>query len=375
MLTIGDLVPNFYVKSAANPRFSFGSTAGRNIAVTFLHSTRIDGVEAFYERMHAEIGPFDDSLACSFLVFTDPQEEVNSKLQQRMPGLRIFLDTDLVMSRTFGSLRKDPQGREGLLAATWILDPGLRVVDILPVRNMATHFDEICAAVSKLQHPQELASSWAPVLAVPRVLEPEFCRELVDYWASQETRESGYMKTDPATGETVLIVDHGHKRRRDCTIEDPVLRDKLQARIHRRLVPQIERAFQFKATRIERYMIACYDSETGGYFRPHKDNTTLGTAHRRFAVSIGLEADSYEGGDLRFPEFGPRTYRPETGGAIVFSCSLLHEALPVTRGRRLVVLPFLYDEAAAKIRRENAAHIQDEGLRNSVLESIVPLTE
>jgi predicted 2-oxoglutarate/Fe(II)-dependent dioxygenase YbiX len=33
-----------------------------------------------------------------------------------------------------------------------------------------------------------------------------------------------------------------------------------------------------------------------------------------------------------------------TGAAIVFSGSLLHEALPVTRGRRFVVLGFLSGE-------------------------------
>ncbi|MNC94591.1 hypothetical protein D3C83_114830 [compost metagenome] len=37
---------------------------------------------------------------------------------------------------------------------------------------------------------------------------------------------------------------------------------------------------------------------------------------------------------------------------MVFSCSLMHEALPVTRGRRYAFLPFLYDQAAAEVRRE-----------------------
>ena len=48
-----------------------------------------------------------------------------------------------------------------------------------------------------------------------------------------------------------------------------------------------------------------------------------------------------------------RTYRPPTGGAVVFSCSLLHEATPVTKGLRYATLPFLYDEAAAEIREAN----------------------
>jgi len=39
--------------------------------------------------------------------------------------------------------------------------------------------------------------------------------------------------------------------------------------------------------------------------------------------------------------------------AIVFSCSLLHEATPVPKGCRYAYLPFLYDEAGAKIRESN----------------------
>ncbi|RYG09162.1 MAG: 2OG-Fe(II) oxygenase, partial [Caulobacteraceae bacterium] len=66
----------------------------------------------------------------------------------------------------------------------------------------------------------------------------------------------------------------------------------------------------------------------------------------------------YDGGDLRFPEFGSRTFRPSVGGAVVFSCSLLHEATMVTRGTRYAFLPFLYDEAAAEVRRANLEFLE-----------------
>ena len=44
----------------------------------------------------------------------------------------------------------------------------------------------------------------------------------------------------------------------------------------------------------------------------------------------------------------------------MFSCSLLHEALPVTRGLRYATLPFLYDDAAARIREANNAYLGEE---------------
>ncbi|HEX7623591.1 MAG TPA: 2OG-Fe(II) oxygenase, partial [Anaeromyxobacteraceae bacterium] len=117
--------------------------------------------------------------------------------------------------------------------------------------------------------------------------------------------------------------------------------------------------YQFQVTRIERYMVACYDAADGGYFRAHRDNETLGTAHRKFACSINLNAEEFEGGDLRFPEFGPRTYRPPTGGAVIFACGLQHEATSVTRGRRYAFLPFFYDEAGQAIREANADFLAD----------------
>ncbi len=110
----------------------------------------------------------------------------------------------------------------------------------------------------------------------------------------------------------------------------------------------IQRGLSFDVTRIERYVVSCYDAADGAVFHAHRDSTTFGTAHRKFACSINLN-DGFAGGDLRFPEFGPRTYRPPLGGAVVFSCTLLHEATQVTAGRRYAFLPFFYDEAGAEV--------------------------
>jgi predicted 2-oxoglutarate/Fe(II)-dependent dioxygenase YbiX len=159
-------------------------------------------------------------------------------------------------------------------------------------------------------------------------------------------------------GKTVSVTDYSHKRRSDYDIKDQQLIKECQVRLHRRLIPEIKKAFQFQATRIERHIVSCYDAGVGAHFNRHRDNTTKGTAHRRFAVSLNLNAEEFEGGDLRFAEFGLRTYRPPTGGAVVFSCSLLHEALPITRGKRYAFLPFLYDDEAAKIRQANLKFLQ-----------------
>ncbi|WP_374195568.1 2OG-Fe(II) oxygenase [Gluconobacter sp. P1D12_c] len=88
-------------------------------------------------------------------------------------------------------------------------------------------------------------------------------------------------------------------------------------------------------------LISSYDATDKGFFDAHRDNTVPSSAHRQFAVSLTLN-DDYAGGELIFPEFGPQTFRPNAGGAVIFSCALLHAVQPVTSGRRYACLPFVY---------------------------------
>jgi predicted 2-oxoglutarate/Fe(II)-dependent dioxygenase YbiX len=115
---------------------------------------------------------------------------------------------------------------------------------------------------------------------------------------------------------------------------------------------------------MERYIVCCYAAEDGGHFRAHRDNTTKGTAHRRFAVSVNLNED-FDGGEVSFPEFGSRSFKPPRGGAVVFSCSLLHAVSRVTRGHRYAFLPFLYDDAAARLREANTQFLAEGGTYRS----------
>jgi predicted 2-oxoglutarate/Fe(II)-dependent dioxygenase YbiX len=133
------------------------------------------------------------------------------------------------------------------------------------------------------------------------------------------------------------------KRRLDHYIQDQALIRELSMRVLRRLAPEIEKAYRFEGFRLDPFLIGCYQAERKDFFRPHRDNLAPANANRMFAVSINLNAEEYEGGDLRFPEYGPHLYRPETGAALVFSCSLIHEALPVIKGRRFVLLNFMRD--------------------------------
>ncbi|MCH8998129.1 MAG: 2OG-Fe(II) oxygenase, partial [Proteobacteria bacterium] len=89
-----------------------------------------------------------------------------------------------------------------------------------------------------------------------------------------------------------------------------------------------------------------------GHFIAHRDDTTPYSAHRRFAMSLALSTGDYEGGYVRFPEYGPQLFRAETGSAVVFSVSMLHEVTKITAGRRFILLGFFYSEAEEALRQE-----------------------
>lgn len=179
----------------------------------------------------------------------------------------------------------------------------------------------------------------APVLIIPDVLPAALCRRLIEHFERSGAHPSGVL--DLSGGEPQWRPDPAVKRRQDLVLEDQVLIRELEGAVVARILPEIRKCFHYVVSHHEPFKLVRYD-EGGGYFRPHRDNETDDTLYRRFAMTINLNGD-FEGGALHFPEFGPSTYRPSVGGAIIFSCSLLHEATDVTNGRRYVLLNFFYN--------------------------------
>ncbi|MBL8557736.1 MAG: 2OG-Fe(II) oxygenase [Hyphomonadaceae bacterium] len=348
--SIGAPVPWFAAPTDVNRRFHLHTAAGRWIMLAFIGSLRAPQVAPFLEKFAEKRHLFDDRAASFFGVGVDPSEEAD--LATALPGVRYFRDYDRSVSRLFGAAREaDASYRPFVL----ILDRTLRVTDAASITQADHIFDRLEARMGPEGDPP--ITEHPPVLIAPRIFDADLCARLVAYFHAAAPTPSGFMRE--VDGRTVPILDHSFKSRKDATITDEALRIETQARVRERLIPMVERAFGWRATRMERYIVARYGADEEGHFNPHRDNTTRGTAHRKFAVTINLNAEDYEGGDLRFPEFGQRTYRAPTGGAVVFGCGLLHEATRVTRGDRFAFLPFLYDEAGAKLRESNAAFVDN----------------
>lgn len=361
-LLAGDPAPWFRQRSFANPRYSIHAAAGRYIVLCFFASAAEPLGRAAIEMALERRDIFNDAHCSFFGVSLDPGDESEKRVADRYPGCRFLWDFDARVSELYGAAPLDAglaQKRAEVRRLFVVLDPTLRVLKVAPFADTGD-ISTLLSCLAGLPPPLRFAGTelQAPILLLPNVFPPEFCRELITLYDTHGGTESGFMREE--NGKTVLTHDHGHKRREDYDITDLAIVKAARAWIQRRIVPEIAKVHQFKATRMERYIIGCYRADQQAHFNAHRDNTTRGTAHRRFAVSINLNED-FEGGEVSFPEYGPRSFKPPAGGALVFSCSLLHAVSTVTRGRRYAFLPFLYDDEAAKVREVNNAFL-DKGL-------------
>lgn len=250
----------------------------------------------------------------------------------------------------------DPQGMVhaayGIPAAgdttVVVLDPNVRVAATYAHRDPETTLAGVASAVADATIAGEgsVVGRHAPVLLIPHALDDALRTRLIEQWQSSDTVETGVEAT--VAGERAEATDRLRKRRRDHIVTDPALLRTLSSQVGRRVMPEIRKAFAYEANQFEGFKIGCYQAEDEGFFTAHRDNISPATAHRKFALTLNLNED-YDGGELRFPEYGPDRYRPAAGEALVFSGAHLHEVLPVTRGRRFVLLSFLFggDQGAA----------------------------
>lgn len=269
-------------------------------------------------------------------------EECTQLARECEPAFTLLADDGSLLNHIF-----DEHFTETRSVTACVFDNNLRVLarieqsDALDETGLAEAIRRVYAA-----EPCEKArtvSRCAPVLMIPRVLNTSFCNELIDLFDKDGGKPSGVFYFD--NGEAKWSPDPNTKIRKDYYVNDnDPINERIKNTLVRRVLPEIQLCFNYTVTQHERFKLICYDSVTGGYFRPHRDNVTHDAAHRRFAMTINLNTGNYKGGELRFPEYGPDLYEAERGGAIIFSCSLVHEAMPVTAGKRYAMLGFFFGD-------------------------------
>lgn len=348
----GDRIPDLLLPEPSGNLVSFyDKSRGRPIIVAFCPNPA--DVAAVLGATNPAEGPVEvDTFAVA-----RPAAEVTAFSAEGRP-IHCLIDNGGRAAQTFGFSWNELGGQ----TRVFLLDPNQRLLhqaqgDAGQALSQCMDFVNDLPPAQPPARPTQIA----PVLMIPRVFEPDFCRYLIDAFHNRGHEESGVYSL--ADGELRHRVDHGMKKRFDHYVRDDDLTTEISRRMARRVLPEIEKAFWYRVTKLEEFKIACYRASEKGYFRAHRDNFSPQTVHRRFALTLNLNAGEYEGGELRFPEYGPHLYKPATGEAIVFSCSLLHEAMDVTRGERYVLLAFLYGEDGARQKAEMARRMGQAGGR------------
>ena len=219
-----------------------------------------------------------------------------------------------------------------------VLDPNLRVAATFDTRALPAAAEAIATVADSVRADGGaglvLRTAMAPVLVLPRVFEPDFCTQLIRLWGKGDHTDSGVSSRYGNVNVSHL------KQTEDYTIVEPMMLKAVSDRLAYRIGPELAKVFAYdREFTFDSHVVLSYSAEGHHFFGAHRDNGAPTTANRSFAVSLNLN-DDFEGGELSFPEYAGVGVCPPQGAAAVFSCSLLHIARPVTRGRRFVLTTF-----------------------------------
>ena len=230
------------------------------------------------------------------------------------------------------------QSGMGLRLRVIVLDANQRVAAAFDSRPLLAAAEQIAALALAVRSDegadQVIRTAAAPVLVLPRVFEREFCTQVIRLWEKGDHKDAGVSSRYGTVGMLDL------KRTEDYMVVEPMMQKAISDRLAYRIGPELVKVFAYdREFGFDAHVVLSYSADGRHFFGAHRDNGAPTTADRSFAVSLNLN-DDFEGGELVFPEYSGVKVSPPAGGAAVFSCSVLHEALPVTRGRRFVLTTF-----------------------------------
>ncbi|MEM7225464.1 MAG: 2OG-Fe(II) oxygenase [Pseudomonadota bacterium] len=338
----GDRLVNFALPDTQGVSriFYFELTGGPAVVMVY-RSIIQPGAEAALRGLVSQTGALRDKGVEIFVVSGDDVATNRTTAQRLNIEVPLFSDLESTLLPILLAPRppRFPETRPASVTlATYLLDPNQRVLGVVAEgvpEQHAVRAGEMLAAEPAPQVAEHTLVQVAPVLTLSNVFDPAFCTELIDAWR-QDNQEGGV--SDGARN----LRDESKKRNREHVVLDQDLGRRIKQTLAQRIGPELSKVFHFNQPyRFEGFTVLSYRDDRQDFFGIHRDSVRQ-VRFRRFAVSLNLN-DDFEGGELSFPEFGPHLYRPEAGAAVVFSCNLLHEALPVTRGQRWVLTTFFCD--------------------------------
>jgi predicted 2-oxoglutarate/Fe(II)-dependent dioxygenase YbiX len=351
----GDRAPLSYGMASDKSFYSFEAQAGRPAALILAGSLAPAATASIVDAFRSRVEDFARYEADVLLLVDAQGPRVLDYVADPPQGPKIVYCPPETF-HAWGFHHSEP--------STVVTDRNLRVMALIDGDSEETTVETAlaCVAAAPAEAPRDILLP-APVLLLPDILSAEFCRALIDHFESSAHTIGGMASID-ALGKSIHKIDETKKKREDYVLPpDHPLGERVLDALSRICLPEMKKAFQCDISHVDRIIIARYD-DTGGYFRRHRDNSAQSVAFRQFALSLNLNSEDYEGGYLLFPEYNSHRYKPARGAGVVFSASLLHEATPVTKGRRYVLLTFLHN-SEGEARRLAFMQRQEVGVEGS----------
>ena len=261
-VTLGDPVPGSGRANISAEGRILHVSAGRWILLAFLGSLgRAPSAEPGSRRWSKQAASFTDDHLIIYAVLATPPDNVEPLLAMSSPVLKFIADYDGAIGAYYGADEKP---------RTIALDPMLRAIANIPCDHPDGHdaiLDRLLLDLPPVDNSAGVPLT-APALIVPRVFDFPLCELLVGLYEKVGGTDSGFLVDawrQDSDGQPI----HSKKRRQDMVIALPELRQRIRERIVTRLLPAVELYFQFKATRMDRYVVSCYDSaDRRAFFSP-----------------------------------------------------------------------------------------------------------
>lgn len=342
-----DFIPFFHVHDTNHKVRAIETYGGRHVMLFFLPADNLEFLNNFFRQMQYNLSDDKSLEAWQLFILDAPIEKLLAvKDNLRLPHV-LMSDADLKISRSLGVAQP---GDTILRPTGFVLDRNLKIISRHvsdDPSQLASKCVEDCRdAVHSFKmkyNNRRIISEGAPVLIVPNTFTPEFCAKCINSFRNGHTFEGTVGAEDKKAyrPNAKKRIDHVPRAQLVAEIDD---------KLSRSFFPEIKKIFGFDVSHRELYKIGLYNGENQGFFKQHRDNFDAPLGYRRIAATVHL-SDNYEGGGLRFPEYDDNIYRPALGSAVAFSCSTLHEALPVTKGERFVLVCFFHDREGEEYRK------------------------
>lgn len=141
------------------------------------------------------------------------------------------------------------------------------------------------------------------------------------------------------------------KRRKDFFVKEPKLLRYIDNAIFDNMYHNITANFGEIKYR-ETWKIGKYYGDNEGFYSPHTD-TAGDTNYRTMSMICSMsDPEDYEGGELCFDDLNI-CYKFKKGQIVLFDSSLMHHVNPVTKGLRVVIIGFMFNDVGLQVKRSS----------------------